>query len=218
MVAWWLYNLKHKELYEWYQQQAEPKCVWWKFISRVSKYGYEKEKALTTESIYKEKRRAKIKRDENGRVCNTCKQYKTRDEFSYNKVWFHERNPSCKVCKNKAHAEYRANWWHLKDQEYKQRRRKLNIWDQVYFNSEIREVIDYRNNRWYWVKSIVSWVERRIDTNDNPISTTHNVVKFTKLTDKIVLEQPKETQQEIEEEKKFSINLDDLMYEECEYE
>lgn len=207
-------NLKHVQLYEWYLQQPDPKCKRSKFCARVMRYWYDKSAALTTESVYKEKRIKHIVYDSDGRVCNKCKQYKKRNLFARSKTWFMKHTPICKECRNKYHTEYRLKTWYEKDHEYKYRKRKLNIWDQVYFNSQIREVIDYRNNRWYWVKSIVSGEKRRIDTNDNPISTTHNVVRFVKLIDKIVLEQPKEIQQEIVEEKKFSINLDDLMYEE----
>ena len=220
MTAWGVYNLKHKELYEWYQQQPEPKCQRAKFASRVKMYGYSKEKALALESLYAAKRREHIVYDSDGRVCTRCWEYKKRDDYSYNKVWFHKRNSTCKECKNKAHAEYRLNWWYEKDREYKEKKRYLEQWDQIYFNSEIREVGDYKYNKWYSVKSIVNWDERRISTADNHYRRNNHCVRFTKLESPVELVQPKKDNTptiDIElvppkEEKKFSIDLDEMLY------
>ena len=221
MVAWWVHNLKYKELYEWYQQQPQPKAIRVNFRERVIRYWYDRDSALNpTEDIWRAKRCKHIVYDDNGRVCNKCWEYKKRDDYSYNKVWFYKRNSTCKECKNKAHAEYRLNWWYEKDREYKKKKRYLDVGDQIYFNSEIWEVGDYKYNKWYSVKSIVNWEERRISTSDNHYRRNNNCVRFTKLESPVELVQPKIDNTptidiELEppkEEKKFSIDLDELLY------
>lgn len=131
----------------------------------------------------------------------------------------------CKICRNKAHQEYRDIGGREKDREYKHRKRHLAEWDQIYFNSEIREVQDYKSKKWYIVKSIVNWTERRISTMDNHYRRNNNCVRFTKLENPVVLMRTKEKPQfevksdwEIfelveppKEERKFKINLDDLL-------
>ena len=206
MWRWWLKRTKSPELHQRYDKQPEPKCKRAKFVSRVNLYWYTKEQALSTERyLFKAKRNQHIVRDENWRVCNKCKKYKPRSEYARNKSWFHKKCWKCKECANAEHHEYRLNWWYAKDREYKIRKRKLNIWEQVYFNWEIREVVWYKYNRWYTVKSIVSGEERRIDTNDNPIRTNTNCVRFQKLVERVqfVVEEEKE-----EEKPKFELSLD----------
>lgn len=227
MVAWWVHNLKYKELYEWYQQQPQPKAKRVNFRERVIRYWYDRDSALNpTEDIWRAKRCKHIVYDDNGRVCNKCWEYKKRDDYSYNKVWFHKRNSTCKVCKNKAHAEYRLNWWYEKDHEYKHRKRYLEKWDQIYFNSEIWEVQSYSMKKWYIVKSIVTWEEKRITTWDNHYRRNNSCVRFVKLENPVVLMRTKEKPQfEVKtdgetfeltpppkEEKKFSIDLDEMLY------
>ena len=206
MWRWWLKRTKSPELHQRYENQPQPKPTRNIFRNRVIQYWYSKEKAITNERyIFQAKRTQHIQRDENWRVCNKCKQYKPRDEYAKNKVWFRWKCWSCKECKNKEHREYRIKTNHQKDREYKIKRRKLNIWDQIYFNWQIREVIWYKYNRWYTVKSITSDEEHRIDTWDNKFSTKTNCVKFTKLKEKVqfVIEEEKE-----EEKPKFEISLD----------
>lgn len=205
MWRWWLIRTKRPELHERYDKQPQPKAKRQTFRERVVRYWYTKEESLRTDNwLRRRKRNQHIVRDENWRVCNKCKQYKPRDEFSYNKVWFHQRNCACKECKNKAHREYRLNWWYAKDQEYRIKKRKLNIWDQIYFNWQIREVIEQKPNRWYIVKSITSDDERRISTSDNHNRENTNCVRFSKLQEKVefVIEEEKE------EKPKFEISLD----------
>ena len=45
-MRWGIYNLKHKELYEWYNNQPEPKVKRAKFSNRIFQYWYSKEDAL----------------------------------------------------------------------------------------------------------------------------------------------------------------------------
>ena len=175
-MRWWVRHLKYKELYEWYQQQPQPKAIRVNFRERVIRYWYEE-------------------------------------------------------CKNKAHAEYRLNWWYNKDHEYKHNKRHLEIGDQIYFNSEIWEVQSYSMKKWYIVKSIVTWEEKRITTRDNHYRRNNSCIRFVKLENPVVLMRTKEKPQfevktdgEIfeltpppKEEKKFSIDLDDLLNW-CEYE
>lgn len=157
--------------------------------------------------------------DDNGRVCSCCKQYKARDQFSVDRSRFNARQRSydCLECRREKKKAYRLKTWYAKDHEYKYKKRHLEIGDQIYFNSEIREVIDHKYNG-YIVRSIIFWNERRISTSDNHYRRNNNCVRFTKLQEKIVMELPKETKQELVEEKKFSIDLDSLMLDSCEYE
>lgn len=206
-MRWWFQRTKHPELHKRYDEQSEPKPKRAIFRARVDKYWYSKEQAICADNWIRRKKRNKhIIRDENWRVCNKCKQYKARDEYSYNKVWFHERNSACKECKNKAHREYRSNWWSKKDKEYRDKKRHLNIWEQVYFHWQIREVVEYKNKKWYKVKSIVDWTERRIDTWDNKLSPKTNCVRFTKLVENVKLVFEEEEKQE--EKPKFEISLE----------
>ena len=210
-MRWRVRHLKHKELYEWYQQQHEPKCQRAKFASRVKKYGYSKEKALTLESLYAAKRREYIVYDSDGRVCTRCWEYKKRDLFSYSKSGFNKHTPMCKECRNKYHNEHRQKTWYKADREYKDKKRHLQIGDQIYFNSEIWEVQSYSSNKWYIVKSIVTWEERRISTMDNHYRKNNHCVRFRKLLEKVTLVQPNKIK-EVIEEKKYSIDLDEMLY------
>lgn len=112
------------------------------------------------------------------------------------------------------------NGWYTKDREYKYKKRHLEIGDQIYFNSEIWEVQSYSMKKWYIVKSIVNWNERRISTADNHYRRNNHCVRFTKLESPVELVQPKKDNTptidiELEppkEEKKFSIDLDEMLY------
>jgi hypothetical protein len=72
--------------------------------------------------------------------------------------------------------------------------------------------------KWYIVKSIVSWEERRISTSDNHYRRNNSCVRFRKLLENVVLVQPSKNTPEItledlpKEEKKFSIDLDEMLY------
>lgn len=164
--------------------------------------------------------------DDNGRVCSCCKQYKEWNEFSVDRSRFNSRWRSydCLECRREKKRAYRQNWWYAKDHEYKYKKRHLEIGDQIYFNSEIWEVIDHKYN-WYIVKSIVNWDERRISTSDNHCRRNNNCIRFVKLKNPVVLMRTREKPQfEVKtdgetfeltpppkEEKKFSIDLDELL-------
>lgn len=218
-MSWWVRH--HKELYKWYQEQPQPKCKRANFVARVMRYWYDKETALHINNQHSEKtlRRYNSQIWEDGRVCRKCGEYKLRNEFARNKVWVKGYTSICKICRNKAHQEYRDIWGREKDREYRHRKRHLEKWDQIYFNSEIWEVIDHKYN-WYIVKSIVNWTERRISTMDNHYRRNNNCVRFTKLKTPVKLVQPKKDNTptiDIEldpprEEKKFSIDLDEMLY------
>lgn len=80
--------------------------------------------------------------------------------------------------------------------------------------------------KWYIVKSIVTWEEKRINTSDNHYRRNNSCVRFVKLKNPVVLMRTKEKPQfevktdgEIfeltpppKEEKKFSIDLDEMLY------
>ena len=113
-----------------------------------------------------------------------------------------------------------------KEREYKHKKRHLEKWDQIYFNSEIWEVQSYSMKKWYIVKSIVTWEEKRISTSDNHYRRNNHCVRFVKLENPVVLMRTKEKPQfEVKtdgetfeltpppkEEKKFSIDLDEMLY------
>ena len=140
-----------------------------------------------------------------GRICTRCWIFKLRDEFNRNRVGHNGRCSRCRDCMNKQHHEYRESTDRKKDREYKYKRRHLEIWDQIYFHSEIWEVKEKRYN-WYIVKSIMNWTERRISTSDNAQAWYTNCVKFIKLKNPIVLMVSKE-------KPKFSVESDWELYE-----
>ena len=165
--------------------------------------------------------------DDNGRVCSCCKQYKKWNEFSVDRSRFNARWRSydCLECRREKKRKYRLNGWYAKDREYKYKKRHLEIGDQIYFNSEIWEVQSYSMKKWYIVKSIVTWEEKRISTADNHYRRNNHCVRFVKLKNPVVLMRTKEKPQfEVKtdgetfeltpppkEEKKFSIDLDELL-------
>ena len=229
-MKWWIKHLKHKELYQWYQEQPQPKCERAKFCARVTKYWYDKQEALPIENQFTKwaMKRYKSEIGEDGRVCNKCKKYKQRNEFAKNKEWVKGHTCVCKECRNSYHREFREKTNHEWDRRYKLEKRHLERWDQIYFNSEIREVKEYRNKKWYTVKSIMTWAERVISTSDNHNRPNNSCIRFVKLRNPIVMMRTKEKPQfevktdgELFEltpppEKKFSLDLDDLL--ECEFE
>lgn len=132
MKKWWVRHLKHIELYKWYKRQPKPKPKRSVFCARVIRYGYDREKAITTDNLQSEKMIKRFGSEiwEDGRVCNKCKEYKKRDLFARSKVWVNGYTSICKECRNKKHQEYRLNWGYEKDREYKQKKRKAeNLWE-----------------------------------------------------------------------------------------
>lgn len=147
---WNLNNLKHKELYEWYQKQDDPKAKRSIFANRVLQYWYSKEDALNPESLIKEERRKRYWTiiTENWRVCSRCKKLKAWNEFARNKEWINWYTCNCKECRNEMKADYRKRTQYAKDHEYKKNKRNLKEWDQIYFQNDIREVIWYKTKKW----------------------------------------------------------------------
>lgn len=198
MWRWWVFNLKHKDLYYRYNQQQDPKAKRNIFANRVLRYWIPKEQALENKSFLKEARRKQhwtiIKED--GRVCSKCKQFKLRDEFAKTKNWINERTSNCKECRNKMKAEYRSRTNYKIDHEYKIKKRNLQIWEQISFNDNIREVISYKFHKWYKVKSILTGDERMISTADNHNKPNNRCVRFMKLQSQILKKTSKETDSE----------------------
>lgn len=201
-------NLKHKELYERYNQQPWPKAKRSIFSYRVIRCWYDKIDALNPDSLLKQAKRKQFNctYDENWRVCTKCWEYKVWSEYAKNKVWVCGFTSKCKDCRNKYHQEYRDKTNRARDKQYKIEKRKLNIWDQVYFNSQIREVAEYKSNRWYKVVSIMTWEERRLSTSDNHNRPNTNCARFVKIKNPIVL-------MRTTEKPKFTVETDDEFYE-----
>ena len=146
-----------------------------------------------------------IRYNDEWRICTKCWEYKLWDEFANSKTWFMGHTWKCKECRNRIHQEYRERTNRARDRQYKIEKRHLEIWDQIYFNSEIWEVKEKRYN-WYIVKSIMNWTERRISTSDNHYRRNNNCVRFTKLKNSIVMMVSKQ-------KPKFSVEADEELYE-----
>lgn len=141
-----------------------------------------------------------------GRVCCKCWKFKLRKDYSVCrsvKAWYTSK---CKDCRNAYHKELRERHDYEWDRRYKLQRRKLEIWDQIYFHNEIWEVKEYRNKKWYTVKSIMNWTERIISTSDNHNYPNNHCVRFVKLKNPIVMVRTTE-------KPKFSVETDDEFYE-----
>ena len=61
------------------------------------------------------------------------------------------------------------------------RKNKRNLTIEIRFTFKMMygKVLDYKHKKWYIVKSILNWTEKRISTSDNSINNT--CVRFTKL-------------------------------------
>lgn len=198
MWKWWVYNLKHKELYSRYNQQSDPKPKRSIFSNRVFQCNIPKEEAIQNKDfnkIWKRKRYWTII-TENWRVCSKCKQFKLRDEFARTKDWINWRTCNCKKCRNEMKADYRKRTQYSKDHEYKKKKRNLNIWDQIYFQDDVREVINYKMKKWYIVKSLFNGVLKQISTSDNHFKPNNHCVRFRKLENNITIEtKPKQKEE-----------------------
>ena len=190
---WNLNNLKHKELYERYQKQDDPKAKRSIFANRVLQYWYSKEDALNPESLIKEERRKRYWTiiTENWRVCSRCKKLKAWNEFARNKEWINWYTCNCKECRNEMKADYRKKTNYSKDHEYKKNKRNLKEWDQIYFQNDIREVIWYKTKKWYTVKSVLNGVLKQISTSDNHYKPNNHCVRFRKLNTPLELVEEK---------------------------
>ena len=231
MTAWWVKHLKHIELYKWYKKQPKPKCKRAKFCARVVRYGYDREKALTTANLQSEKMMKRYWSEirEGGRVCNKCREYKLRDKFARSKVWVKGYTSICKECRNKKHQEYRMNWGYEKDHEYKRKTRKLKAYEKIVWNWEVYSVLGYTYKKWYRIGNKNGI--RYISLGDNKTSakvTKYNERKPNLYTDiRPILTMPEvkkeeikvkedncptiELPPEVEKEKKFKIDLEELL-------
>lgn len=200
--------LKHKELYERYQQQPEPKAKRSYFSSRVLRYWYSKEKAIKDKSYLSESRLERywsvIK--ENWRICRKCWVFKERKDFSKDRASNYWYSSTCKECRNKAKAEYRERTNRRTDRLYKENRRHLKEWEQIYFQDDIREVISYKFKKWYTVKSILNWTERIIDTNDNHNALNNHCVRFRKMKSLLKVKTIEQLEQERMEQEERAVN------------
>lgn len=185
MPAWWAHNLKYKDLNSYRHNYEWEKCKITVFMARVRIYGKTKEEAILPVLYIGVK--PKNRCDDNGRVCNDCWEYKTWDMFSRMKTGYNHRSPNCLECRNKKKREYRAKTNRAKDREYKQRTRKLAIWDRVSFmevvykdwlpREEVWIVKDKKPMQAYTIQSELTELYGRLDTVEwNP-----NYKKFYKL-------------------------------------
>ena len=175
-MAWGDHNVKYPELLAWYRSYEWEKCKYTVFMSRVIRYWYSKEEAITPKSLLG-KRKIKTEIREDGRVCTVCGKFKFRDEFVRTKGTTTGRTPNCKDCRNEMKKSYREKNWYAKDKEYKQRTRKLMIWSYIAFlnpvtidwapRENVREVVGYQLKKGYQLKSVYTWAYRTLDTNDN---------------------------------------------------
>lgn len=203
------FNLKHKELNEFYY--LEPREVSYRdFMNRVLRQWYTKERALIKEPKYKPTPKSEIRED--WRVCNRCWEFKLWEFYWKTKAWIHWRKTICKECTNKKHQEYRhSEAWRKKEQEYRKNKRKLNIWQQVLINNEVREITDYKFKTWYTIKSLFSWDEMVFSTSDNWCVRNKFNIKSVRsykvLTNNIefVKEEEKEP-----EKPKFKLSMEDM--------
>ena len=206
-MKWGIHNLKHKELYEWYNNQPEPKVKRAKFSSRVIQYWYSKEDAIKDIDYLKLGKRKRYWTivEENWRVCSRCKQFKEWNMFARTKDGINGRTSNCKQCRNEMKREYRLKTWYAKDHEYKKNKRVLSIWDQIYFQDDVWEVLDYKHKKWYTVKSILNWTEKKISTMDNHYSINNSCVRFTKLKSllRVKTTEQLEIEKQLQEENKI---------------
>jgi len=129
---------------------------------------------------------------DDGRVCTKCLKFKLWKSYvnDYNNKKTHH-STKCKLCINKAKLDYRLRTNRAKDKEYKNKTRKLEVGqiisflEPIYINWDPREdkqeVIDYKYNRWYTIKSLLTGETSRLDTNDNQ-SKNPNCKRFYKIS------------------------------------
>lgn len=142
---------------------------------------------------------------EEWRECSKCKKFKRWEEFAKNKLWTNWYTCNCKECRNEMKREYRLRTWYAKDHEYKKNKRVLAIWDQIYFQDDVWEVLSYKMKKWYLVKSILNWTEKKISTMDNHHSINNSCVRFTKLKSllRVKTTEQLEIEKQLQEENKI---------------
>jgi len=169
-------NLKHIHIRQYYKNYQWDKCSYSRYYARVKRWWY---KIDSIENVkYKNWIKPKNLTDENGRICNQCKVYKPRCDYMKNMSWHNFKDNVCRECKNQNHREYRKTNKH-KDQEYKQRKRKLKIDQIISFGKiieidwlpreETRKVISYKFKRWYKIQNQLTKEIKSFDTTEwNP--------------------------------------------------
>lgn len=176
MTSWWPNNIKHHKQLEYYHSYIWDKPSYSVFFARIHQQWLPYEEAIKTETL-KWKHLIKTKIDENWRICTNCLKYKPRNEFSRTKIWLTKRTPDCLECRNKRKREYRERTQYKKDHEYKTKHRKLDIWTIIIMEKERYidwipredryEVIKYKFKQWYMIRSLIDWIYKWIDLNDN---------------------------------------------------
>lgn len=176
-------NLKHKELYEWYTNQPEPKPKWSTFRARVTRYNLSKEYSIQNKLLMSDLKRKKYGCNitEVWRKCSRCWVFKEWDKFSRTPNWINWYTCNCKDCRNEMKRAYRERTNGQKDLEYREFKRHLKLWDQIYFSDDIWEVTEHIEHKWYIVRSILNWITRQISTSDNFYNWWKTCVRFKKL-------------------------------------
>lgn len=169
------HNVKYPDLVHWYRSYEGAKCSYWVFYGRVVRYWYPKEKAISPITLLRDNNKTEVR--ENGRICTVCGVFKLRDEFARTKATTTGRTSNCKACRNEMKKSYREKNWYAKDKEYKQKTRKLEIWNYIAFlnpvyidwapRENVREVVGYQFKKGYQLKSVHTGACRTLDTNDN---------------------------------------------------
>lgn len=191
-------NIKHPELVEYYHSYQWDKAPYRDFFARVTRWCYSTEEAIRKD--FKKPNPRNSEYDDNGRICRDCNKYKPRSDYHNSKVWLNKRTQNCIECRNKNKQEYRQNNRRSKDHEYKQKKRKLEVWEIIAtYNPIIYEwnprenklqVLHYRYKKWYYCKSLLTGDECYISLWDNATS-----VKIYKIQEDV--KQKEELKKEI---------------------
>jgi len=177
MPRWWVVNLKHPEMYNFYRNYTEKKCSYCTFFSRVIQQGISYQDAIDPWSLIW-KHLLKWLITDIGRECTKCRIMKPRSEYNRNyKSWKNFHQPYCKICQRVMKSEYRKRTWYLKDKQYKEQRRKLATGQKIAFcepmivkwlpREVIREVQSYEKKKWYLLYSPLLKEYTRLSTCDN---------------------------------------------------
>jgi len=190
MTAWWPNHIKHPELVNFYKNYEWIKTTYAIFFWRVMRGWESMEDAISFIRRVKKPRQIKWLIDDKWRECTRCLQYKERRLYHYSKTWPHQRTNDCIECRTKMKKEYRERTNGLKDKELRDRKRKLDIWDNLVFYDPIIvnwnprevvwEVIEYKKHKWYKIHSKLMNQYRWLDTNDNH-GRNENCKRFYRL-------------------------------------
>ncbi len=150
------------------------KCCYEHFLKNIRNW-------IDIKEAHKVINRNKTHIDEDWRVCVKCWEYKIWELYNTDRsnktTW---RQSKCRECAIKDKREYREKTNYLKDKEYKQKKRKLEIWQEIMIIDqwipETYKVVKYKFKKWYMIQSTFTQYYKRIDTNDNKKS-----IKFYKI-------------------------------------